>query len=99
MVINEEISNLILESVQSIKSSLSYIAENDELKALSSSRAAYSKSENAFFDVSLLELLYFPQDQKFAIYVPLFLPVGVPILMGGVAAIKYFKELQKLKTD
>ena len=56
--------------------------------ALKLSREAIANSETAFFDASLLELLYFPQDQKFAIYIPLFMPVGVPILKGAMQAIK-----------
>ena len=61
--------------------------ENEE-EALRLSRLAVANSETAFFDASLLELLYFPQDQKFAIYIPLFLPVSVPIVKGAVQAIK-----------
>ena len=37
-------------------------------------------ADQVFFDRSLLKLLYFPDDQKFAIYVPLYLPMGAPIL-------------------
>ena len=62
-------------------------AGRDDL-ALKLSREAIANSETAFFDASLLELLYFPQDQKFAIYIPLFMPVGVPILKGAMQAIK-----------
>ncbi|CAF0926867.1 unnamed protein product, partial [Didymodactylos carnosus] len=36
-------------------------------------------ADQVFFDQSLLKLLYFPDDQKFAIYIPLFLPVGLPL--------------------
>ncbi|XP_062591394.1 GPI transamidase component PIG-S-like [Saccostrea cucullata] len=58
-------------------------------------------SEKAFFDPSLLELLYFPEDQKFAIYIPLFLPIGLPILGSLFKAYKWIKSKrkQKLKTD
>ena len=36
-------------------------------------------ADQVFFDPSLLKLLYFPDDQKFAIYVPLYLPMGAPL--------------------
>lgn len=49
-------------------------------------------SERAFFDPSLLHLLYFPDDQKFAIYIPLFLPMAVPILHSLA---KIFLETRK----
>jgi GPI-anchor transamidase subunit S len=38
-------------------------------------------ADQVFFDPSLLKLLYFPDDQKFAIYVPLYLPMGAPIAL------------------
>lgn len=50
--------------------------------ALQYSKEAILASERAFFDPSLLHLLYFPDDQKFAIYIPLFLPMCVPILLS-----------------
>ncbi|KAF7255970.1 hypothetical protein EG68_06788 [Paragonimus skrjabini miyazakii] len=37
---------------------------------------------SAFFDHSLLGRLYFQDDQKYGIYVPLFVPVGVGLLMS-----------------
>lgn len=98
MVINKDVSVEIKESVEAIDDALTSVNRGDQLAALKSSRRGYRKSESAFFDVSLLELLYFPQDQKFAIYVPLFLPVGLPILWGAYAAIQFFRPT-KLKTD
>lgn len=50
--------------------------------ALQYSKEAILASERAFFDPSLLHLLYFPDDQKFAIYIPLFLPMCVPIVLS-----------------
>uniref|UniRef100_A0A8C4QS72 Phosphatidylinositol glycan anchor biosynthesis class S n=1 Tax=Eptatretus burgeri TaxID=7764 RepID=A0A8C4QS72_EPTBU len=39
-------------------------------------------AESAFFNPSLLALLSFPDDQKFAIYIPLFLPAAIPLLVS-----------------
>jgi phosphatidylinositol glycan class S len=57
--------------------------------------------EKAFFDPSLLELLYFPEDQKFAIYIPLFIPVGLPLLVSIKSLVKSFKKRkeEKVKTQ
>ena len=101
MVINEKVAAEISESVDALETALDELENSNQSLALEFSRVAYRKSENAFFDTSLLELLYFPQDQKFAIYIPLFLPVGIPILFGIKEAIKYFKQqrLLKIKTD
>ena len=90
MVINKEVAAEVAESVSAINRAYHHLERGEKSAALDQSRAAFRKSENAFFDVSLLELLYFPQDQKFAIYVPLFLPVGIPILIGARDALKFF---------
>ena len=54
------------------------------------------QSEAAFFDPSLLALLYYPDDQKYAIYVPYFLPVGLPILISLKSIVKLIKSKDKI---
>lgn len=39
-------------------------------------------SEASFFHPSLLGRLYFPNEHKFAVYLPLLLPITLPILVG-----------------
>ncbi len=61
-----------------------------------------SIKEKAFFDPSLLEKLYFPEDQRFAVYIPLFIPVGIPLILSLKTLIKWFKEkrnIHKYKTE
>jgi len=91
MVINEDVANRISNAVQLGNEAFEHLERGEFDSALKLSRQSIQDSESAFFDPSLLELLYFPQDQKFAIYVPLFLPVALPILSGALQAFKYFK--------
>jgi len=91
MVINEDVANRISNAVQLGNEAFENLERGEFDSALKLSRQSIQDSESAFFDPSLLELLYFPQDQKFAIYVPLFLPVALPILSGALQAFKYFK--------
>jgi len=65
--------------------------------ALQYSKEAILASERAFFDPSLLHLLYFPDDQKFAIYIPLFLPMCVPILLSLIKIASEFRQRRKMK--
>ena len=88
MVINKEVSTRINESARLLRLAIENLQAEKTESALSYSRQAITNSESAFFDPSLLELLYFPQDQKFAIYIPLFLPVAAPILKGAFPALK-----------
>ncbi|KAJ2799608.1 GPI transamidase component [Coemansia guatemalensis] len=52
--------------------------------AFESAAAATAFAETAFFDPSMVSMLYFPDQHKYAIYMPFFLPVAIPVL----AAIK-----------
>ncbi|KAI9335767.1 phosphatidylinositol-glycan biosynthesis class S protein [Obelidium mucronatum] len=63
--------------------------------ALAASIAAITAAERAFFDPTMVSLLYFPDEHKLAVYLPLFLPVLVPLFSTIVQEIK--KEIQKRK--
>lgn len=52
-------------------------------------------ASKAYFDPSMLALLYFPDEHKYAIYTPLFGPVMVPILMGLLREWKAWKAKKK----
>ncbi|BFY97511.1 hypothetical protein BsWGS_00551 [Bradybaena similaris] len=99
IVISDEIGKEVESAVASIKSSRQLLASGQLKEAFLASRAAVEASEMAFFHPSLLELLYFPEDQKFAIYIPLFLPISIPIMMSIMQAVKWFKQQKKLKAD
>jgi phosphatidylinositol glycan class S len=71
-------------------------AQTGQLKeAFAYSQSSRSSGEKAFFDNSLLALLYFPEDQKYAIYIPLFLPIAfsffssfLPFIQKGLAKVR-----------
>lgn len=79
IVINEEVSQRIHDAYNLSMSSIGHLQRGDLPLAHSHSCQAYKYSESAFFDPSLLSLLYFPDDQKYAVYFPLFLPVSLPL--------------------
>ncbi|XP_041054030.1 GPI transamidase component PIG-S [Carcharodon carcharias] len=82
IVINDNIASEVYNAVASIQRSLEELEAGRLLPAFMASKEAITSSEKAFFDPSLLHLLYFPDDQKFAIYIPLFLPMCVPIVLS-----------------
>ncbi|XP_050429536.1 GPI transamidase component PIG-S-like [Adelges cooleyi] len=82
IVIIEEVGKAVTESVEAALSVLQRIEEGRLEDALKYSRIAFETSEFAFTHQSLLALLYFPDDQKYAVYIPLFLPVMIPVLMS-----------------
>lgn len=87
MVIQEGIAQRMQQAVQDSMEAAGLLSSSDDLiRAYDLSFNAFNCSESAFYDPSLLSLLYFPEDQKYAIYIPLFFPVFLPLL----GSVKYF---------
>lgn len=51
-------------------------------------REAFSDSEKAFFDKSMVGQVYFPDEHKVAVYLPLLGPIGVPLVVGLLRELK-----------
>ena len=99
-MISEDIGDIVQTSVANIISGSDQLRLGNLRKSNSHSRKALELSETAFFDKSLLKLLYFPDDQKYAIYIPYFLPVGFAVLLSLKSLVQFFKdEMKKIKTD
>jgi len=94
MVINDEVGRDVEKALRACQKTAELMQAGSLSEAYKKSREALELSEKAFFDQSLLELLYFPDDQKFAIYMPLFLPIGLPVVGSLIAAFKWLKTLK-----
>jgi len=97
IVITEDIARRVETALESFSRSIVDLNAGEIVAGHSASQTSLKQSEAAFFDPSLLALLYFPDDQKYAIYVPYFLPVGLPILLSIKSIINIIKN--KEKTD
>ncbi|XP_076792335.1 GPI-anchor transamidase component PIGS isoform X1 [Arvicanthis niloticus] len=82
IVIKDDVASEVYRAVAAVQKAAEALALGHLSSAFAASQEAVTSSERAFFDPSLLHLLYFPDDQKFAIYIPLFLPMAVPILLS-----------------
>lgn len=60
--------------------------------ALSHAARAQRLASEAYFDPSMLALLYFPDEHKYAVYTPLFGPVAVPLLVALLREVKEWRE-------
>ena len=76
-VINDEVSQQVYLAVAYYLTALEHTQKGQIEEAFSRSQTSIISAEKAFFDDTLLALLYFPEDQKYAIYIPLFLPVFI----------------------
>jgi len=67
--------------------------------ALEEGRNAAYQAEKAFFEKSMVGQVYFPEEHKVAVYLPLLGPVGVPLVMNAlkwiVAMVKEWKAKRK----
>ncbi|KAJ0004521.1 hypothetical protein NQD34_010735 [Periophthalmus magnuspinnatus] len=97
IVINDNIAQEVSSAVTALQLAIAELEVGNLGLALQYSKEAILASEKAFFDPSLLHLLYFPDDQKFAIYIPLFLPMCVPIFLSLLKILSEFRQRRKQK--
>lgn len=79
-MIDDDVGAAITKSYADILGAKAALVENRLADASALAKRAFVASERGFFDPSLLAQLYFPDEQKYAIYIPLFLPIMVPVL-------------------
>ncbi|PVZ99236.1 hypothetical protein BB558_004733 [Smittium angustum] len=94
----------VINTMDSI-STLSSLREGKNTKSdenLVCSVMASSKSSYAFFHPTMVGMLYFPTEHKYAMYLPYFLPILVPVITTAAKLFKEYKAsrmAQKLKKE
>lgn len=66
-------------------------------KGLLHARIAEEEAERAFFEKSMVGQLYFPDEHKVAVYLPLLGPIGVPLVLGLIKELKNWSKKHKEK--
>ncbi|ESZ94817.1 putative GPI transamidase component PIG-S like protein [Sclerotinia borealis F-4128] len=61
-------------------------------EGLENARIAEEAAEKAFFEKSMVGQVYFPDEHKVAVYLPLLGPVGVPLVMGVLKEVKAWRK-------
>ncbi|KAL0491820.1 GPI-anchor transamidase subunit S [Acrasis kona] len=95
VMVMEDVAELCDKSLANIEKSNVYCERNDYDGVLVYAKQAVSDSEHAFFHPSMLSLLYFPDSQKLAVYLPLVLPVTFTVLMAIVREVKLLRMKKK----
>ncbi|KAI1324666.1 phosphatidylinositol-glycan biosynthesis class S protein [Xylariaceae sp. FL0255] len=65
-------------------------------QSLEHARIAETEAERAFFEKSMVGQLYFPDEHKIAVYMPLLGPVAVPLVTSLIAEIKAWRLRRRL---
>lgn len=62
-------------------------------------RIAEEEAERAFFEKSMVGQLYFPDEHKIAVYLPLLGPVGVPLVIGLINELKKWVQRRRQRAQ
>lgn len=66
---------------------------------LAHARIAEAEAERAFFEKSMVGQLYFPDEHKIAVYIPLLGPIGIPLLMGLLNEVKAWRKRKRERAE
>ncbi|KAL9548368.1 hypothetical protein MBANPS3_005714 [Mucor bainieri] len=97
MVVEDHISIKVRQSLDALDAVSKALSAEDYIMALQSSIETVELAEKAFFDPTMVSMLYFPDEHKYAIYMPLFVPISVPLVMALLKEIKKLKQAKKIK--
>lgn len=71
-----------------LQQSCDYLREGRFQSALEHAQVAQVEAEKAFFERSMVGQVYFPDEHKVAVYLPLLGPVAVPLVMAALKELK-----------
>ncbi|KAI0859655.1 phosphatidylinositol-glycan biosynthesis class S protein [Xylaria cubensis] len=92
--IPSSVADGVAKSIHHLELACSKLGSTESLKH---ARIAETEAEQAFFEKSMVGQLYFPDEHKVAVYLPLLGPVGVPLVMGLLTEFKAWKARRQLK--
>lgn len=90
IAIPETVLNSVERTLIHLRGTCDALREGKFREALEKARIAEAEAEKGFFEKSMVGQVYFPEEHKVAVYLPLLGPVGVPLVMSGL------KELKRL---
>jgi phosphatidylinositol glycan class S len=88
--IPKHVASLVDETIANLRESAQGFRDSDWDRALEYSTKAFEHSEKAFFDKAMVGQVYFPDEHKIAVYLPLLGPIGVPLVVGLVRELRHF---------
>ncbi|KAI8143817.1 phosphatidylinositol-glycan biosynthesis class S protein [Fennellomyces sp. T-0311] len=95
MVVLDHIALQVQESLHALELGCHALQAAEYDTALRHSIHAIELAEEAFFNPTMVSMLYFPDEHKYAIYMPLFVPISVPLIMTVIKNIKTSRAKSK----
>lgn len=93
--IPRNVAQLVDNTIANLTASCHACMESRWDSALAHAKIAYKDSEKAFFDKSMVGQVYFPDEHKVAVYLPLLGPIGVPLVVGLLRELKRFASARR----
>lgn len=97
IAIPETVSAAVDTTLKHLRTTCSALKEGKFDEALENARIAESQAEKGFFEKSMVGQVYFPDEHKVAVYLPLLGPIGVPLVMSAIKEIKRLVAVWKHK--
>ncbi|KIV94193.1 hypothetical protein PV10_01982 [Exophiala mesophila] len=86
--IPRNVAQLVDSAVHNLSECSKAFLESRWARALMSAKSSFLDSDKAFFDRSMVGQVYFPDEHKVAVYLPLLGPIGGPLIVGLVRELK-----------
>ncbi|KAJ1653956.1 GPI transamidase component [Dispira simplex] len=91
MVIMDTIQHTVEEALDHLHAFEVQLQARNYTGAFYHSSQVLNLAETAFFDPTMLALLYFPNEHKIGVYMPMFVPAFVPIIVALLKELKAWK--------
>ena len=88
IAIPETVSAAVDTTLAELRKTCDALKDGNFDQALEHARVAEIQAEKGFFEKSMVGQVYFPDEHKVAVYLPLLGPIGVPLVMSAVKELK-----------
>lgn len=92
IAIPNNVAESVGKTIQHLEAACSNLHAGQFDSALKNARTAEAEAEQAFFEPSMVGQVYFPDEHKVAVYVPLLGPMAVPVIMAALKEIKKWRQ-------
>ncbi|CCJ31432.1 unnamed protein product [Pneumocystis jirovecii] len=99
MVIPDQVQQDVSKTIDYLKKTCQSLNDSKFSNALNYSRIAVNSAEKAFFDPSMVSMLYFPDEHKYGVYLPLFGPLFFPLVIPLLREFSNFLKSWKTKRN
>src|SRR5204863_6035456 len=91
------VATSVSRTVSHLSATCTLLRDGCFVEALASARVAENEAESSFFEKSMVGQVYFPDEHKVAVYLPLLGPIGVPLAVGLVKEVRGWMQRRRLK--